>query len=69
MPRSPQNTVPAENAALVAYGAMRKAYREPKETGRIVCDQKEIRATRDEIDEAVDLPKYWELKTRTVEKG
>jgi 2-methylisocitrate lyase-like PEP mutase family enzyme len=52
----------------VAYGAMRKAYRELKEKGRISGDPTEIKMLRDEINELVDLPKYWELEARTVEK-
>jgi 2-methylisocitrate lyase-like PEP mutase family enzyme len=52
----------------VAYGAMRKAYLELKEKGRITGDPAESRMLRDEINELVDLPKYWELESRTVEK-
>jgi hypothetical protein len=43
---------------MLAYGAMRKAYLELKEKGRISCDVAEIRTIRDEIDELADLPKY-----------
>ena len=54
---------------MLAYGAMRKAYLELlKEKGRIAYDVAEIRTLRDEINELVDLPKYWELEARTVEK-
>jgi hypothetical protein len=53
---------------MMAYGAMRRAYRELKEKGRISCDAAEIRMIRDEINELVDLPKYWDLEARTVEK-
>jgi hypothetical protein len=53
---------------MMAYGAMRRAYREQKEKGRISCDAAEIRVIRDEINELVDLPKYWDLEARTVEK-
>jgi hypothetical protein len=28
----------------------------------------EVKMIRDEINEPVDLPKYWELEARTVEK-
>lgn len=52
----------------VAYGAMRKVYLELKEKGRITGDPAESRMLRDEINELVDLPKYWELESRTVEK-
>lgn len=52
----------------VAYGAMRKAYLELKEMGRMPGDPAEIKMLRDEINELVDLPKYWELASRTVEK-
>jgi 2-methylisocitrate lyase-like PEP mutase family enzyme len=52
----------------MAYGAMRKAYLELKEKGRISGDPAEIKMLRDEINELVDLPKYWELESRTVEK-
>lgn len=52
----------------VAYGAMRKAYLELKEKGRITGDPAESRMLRDEINELVDLPKYWELESRTVEQ-
>jgi hypothetical protein len=53
---------------MMAYGAMRKAYRELKEKGRISRDAAEIKMIRDEINEPVDLPKYWELEARTVDK-
>ena len=32
-------------------------------------DPAEIRLLRDEINAAVDVPTYWELEARTVEKG
>ncbi len=32
-------------------------------------DLVEVKALRDEINAAVDLPTYWELEARTVEKG
>jgi hypothetical protein len=53
---------------MLAYGAMRKDYLELKEKGRISCDAAEIRTIRDEINALLDLPKYWELEARTVEK-
>jgi hypothetical protein len=53
---------------MMAYGAMRKAYWELKEKGRISCDASEIKMIRNEINELVDLPKYWDLEARTVEK-
>jgi len=52
-----------------AYGAVRKAYLELKEKGRTSGDSGEIKMLRDEINELVDLPKYWELESRTVENG
>jgi 2-methylisocitrate lyase-like PEP mutase family enzyme len=52
----------------MAYGAMRKAYLELKEKGRVSGDPAEIKMLRDEINELVDLPKYWELASRTVEE-
>jgi 2-methylisocitrate lyase-like PEP mutase family enzyme len=52
----------------MAYGAMRKAYLELKEMGRMPGDPAEIKMLRDEINELVDPPKYWELASRTVEK-
>jgi hypothetical protein len=39
-----------------------------KENRRIACDPAEIKLIRDEIN-ALDLPKYWQLEARTVEKG
>ena len=42
---------------------------ELKENGRISGDSAEIKAIRDEINEVVDLPKYWALEARTVEKN
>jgi hypothetical protein len=30
--------------------------------------REEVKMIRDEINELVDLPKYWELEARTVEK-
>jgi len=60
--------IEAQGGLMLAYGAMRKAYLELKEKGRISCDVAEIRMIRDEINELVDLPKYWELEARTVEK-
>ena len=53
---------------MMAYGAMRNAYRELKEKERISCDAAEIKMIRDEINELIDLPKCWELEARTVEK-
>jgi hypothetical protein len=53
----------------MAYGAMRKAYLELKEKRRITGDPAEIKVIRDEIYALVDLLKYWELESRTVEKG
>lgn len=58
-----------QGGLMMAYGAMRKAYLELKEKGRISCDPAEIKMIRDEINALVDLPKYWELEARTVEKG
>jgi methylisocitrate lyase len=60
--------IESQGGLMMAYGAMRKAYLELKEKGRISCDVAEIRMIRDEINELVDLPKYWELEARTVEK-
>jgi hypothetical protein len=54
---------------MMAYSAMRKAYLELKEKGRIACDPAEIKLIRDEINALADLPTYWELEARTVEKG
>jgi hypothetical protein len=53
---------------MMPYGVMRKAYWELKEKGRISSDAAEIRMIRDEINEPVDLLKYWDLEARTVEK-
>jgi 2-methylisocitrate lyase-like PEP mutase family enzyme len=58
--------IEAQGGLMVAYGAMRKAYRGLKENGRIACDAGEIKMSRDEINELVDLPRYWELEARTV---
>jgi hypothetical protein len=60
--------IKSRGGLMLAYGAMRKAYLELKEKGRISCDVAEIRMIRDEINALVDLPKYWELEARTVEK-
>jgi 2-methylisocitrate lyase-like PEP mutase family enzyme len=60
--------IESQGGLMMAYGAMRKAYLELKEKGRISCDVAEIRMIRDEINALVDLPKYWELEARTVEK-
>jgi hypothetical protein len=57
-----------QGGLVMAYGAMRKAYLELKEKGRLACDAAEIRMIRDEINALVDLPKYWELEARTVER-
>ena len=61
--------IEAQSGLMMAYGAMRKAYLELKEKGRISCDPAEVKMIRDEINELVDLPKYWELEARTVEKA
>jgi 2-methylisocitrate lyase-like PEP mutase family enzyme len=61
--------IEAQGGLMMAYSAMRKAYSELKEKVRISCDVAEIRVIRDEINELVDLPKYWELEARTLEKG
>jgi 2-methylisocitrate lyase-like PEP mutase family enzyme len=61
--------IEAQGGLMMAYGAMRKAYLELKEKGLISCDPAEIKMIRDEINEVVDLPKYWALEARTVEKG
>ena len=60
--------IEAQGGPMMAYGAMRKAYRGLKETGRMSCDVGEIKMIRDEINDLVDLPKYWALEARTVEK-
>jgi 2-methylisocitrate lyase-like PEP mutase family enzyme len=60
--------IEAQGGLMMAYGAMRKAYLELKEKGRISCDVAEIKLIRDEINALVDLPKYWELEGRTVEQ-
>jgi methylisocitrate lyase len=54
---------------MMAYGAMRQAYLELRERGRISADPAVIKAIREEINEVVDLPRYWALEARTVEKG
>jgi hypothetical protein len=59
----------ASGKAPMAYGAMRKAYLELKEKGRIAYDSAEIKMMHEEINALVDLPKYWELEAQTVEKG
>ena len=61
--------IEAQGGLVTAYGAMRRAYLELKEKGRISCDLAEIKMIRDEINELVDLPQYWELEARTVEKN
>ena len=60
--------IEAQGGLMLAYGAIRKAYLELKEKGRLACDAAEIRMIRDEINALVDLPKYWELEARAVEK-
>jgi 2-methylisocitrate lyase-like PEP mutase family enzyme len=60
--------IEAQGGLMMAYSAMRRAYSELKEKGRIACDVAEIKLIRDEINELVDLPKYRELDARTVEK-
>ena len=50
--------IEAQGGLMMAYGAMRKAYRGLKESGRISCDAGEIKMSRDEINELVDLPRY-----------
>jgi 2-methylisocitrate lyase-like PEP mutase family enzyme len=57
--------IEAQGGLMMAYGAMCKAYRELKETGRISCGVGEIKMIRDEINDPADLPKYWELEART----
>jgi 2-methylisocitrate lyase-like PEP mutase family enzyme len=59
--------IESQAGLMMAYGAMRKAYLELKEKGRISGDRVEIKTIHDEIDEVVDLPKYWALEARTVE--
>lgn len=61
--------IESQGGLMMAYGAMRKAYLELKEKGRISCDPTDIKMIRDEINELVDLPKYWELEARTVEQN
>jgi 2-methylisocitrate lyase-like PEP mutase family enzyme len=60
--------IEAQGGLMMAYCAMRKAYLELKEKGRISCDVAEIKMIRDEINALVDLPKYWELEAHTVEQ-
>ena len=60
--------IESQGGLMLAYGAMRKAYPELKEKSRISCDVAEGRTIRDEINELVDLPKYWEVEARAVEK-
>jgi hypothetical protein len=48
--------IEAQGGLMLAYGAMRKAYLELKEKGRISCDVAEIKMIHDEINALVDLP-------------
>jgi 2-methylisocitrate lyase-like PEP mutase family enzyme len=61
--------IESQAGLMIAYGAIRKAYLELKEKARISGDPAEIKAIRDEINEVVDLPRYWALEARTVEKN
>jgi hypothetical protein len=61
--------IESQGGLVTAYGAIRKAYPELKEKGRISCDLAEIEMIRDEINELVDLPQSWEVEARTVEKN
>jgi 2-methylisocitrate lyase-like PEP mutase family enzyme len=49
--------IESQGGLMSAYGAMRKAYLELEEKGRISCDVAAIRTIRDEINELVELPK------------
>jgi len=46
--------------------ALRQALQSGEPVVALLCA--EIKMIRDEINELVDLPKYWELEARTVEK-
>ncbi|HSF29430.1 MAG TPA: isocitrate lyase/PEP mutase family protein [Candidatus Tectomicrobia bacterium] len=49
--------IEAQGGLMMAYNAMRKAFLELKEKGRISCNVAEIKLIRDGINELVDLPK------------
>jgi hypothetical protein len=47
-----------QGSLMMAHSAMRKAYSELKEEGRIACDVAETKLIHEEINELVDLPKH-----------
>jgi methylisocitrate lyase len=53
---------------MMAYAGMRRAYLALKEKGHIPAEAAELAAIRDEIYQLVDLPAYWALEARTVER-
>ena len=55
-----------EEMCMGVCQALRQALQSGEPVVALLCA--EIKMIRDEINELVDLPKYWELEARTVEK-
>jgi methylisocitrate lyase len=59
----------AQAGLLVAYAAVRRAYRQLQAQGYAEMDGQELREVRAEIDELCDLPRLWALEERTTERA
>lgn len=57
-----------QGGLIVAYAAMRKAFEELRDKDMISFDPEALREVQNDINEAVDLPYYWSVEERTVER-